>query len=348
MIRIENLSRRWKSFSLKNISFEVKEGEYFVILGPTGSGKTLLLETIAGFHISDEGKIIIEGRDMTNLKPNERKIGFVYQDYMLFPNMNVRENIGYGLRISGMDEASINKRVEELAEMLSISHILHRYPSNLSGGEKQRVAIARALAIKPAVLLLDEPLSSLDEMLRERVIRDLKRINRNEGMTVIHVTHSRQEAILLADRIAVINHGEILQIGKPEDIFRKPKNRFIAEFVGVENLFKGVARKVNNITLFETGNVKMYSSMHIYGDVYASIRPEDIIISLKKVESSARNCIYGTIKEMVDMGNVVRITVDCGVPFMVNITHESMRDMNLEPGKKVWLLFKAQNVNLFR
>lgn len=348
MIRVENLSKKWDSFAIKNINFEVKKGEYFVLLGPTGSGKTLLLETIAGFHTPDRGRIIIDGKDVTELMPNERKIGFVYQDYMLFPNMNVRDNISYGLKIRNHDENEIEERVKQLSEMLSISHLLERYPRNLSGGEKQRVAIARALAIKPSVLLMDEPLSSLDEMLRAKIIPDLKMINKKEGLTIIHVTHSRQEAIMLADRMAVINEGKILQVGKADEIFRKPKNKFIAEFVGVENVFRGKARKVNNITLFESGEVKIYSSMQIYGDVYASIRPEDIIISMEKVESSARNCIHGVVKEMIDMGNVIRVIVDCGVPFMVNITHESMEEMKLARGKKVWLVFKAQNVNLFR
>jgi len=348
MIKIENLSKKWGSFSLKNISFNVRKGEYFVILGPTGSGKTLLLETIAGFHKVDDGRLFIDGKDITTLTPNERKIGFVYQDYMLFPNMSVLDNIAYGLRVLKEDERKIDERVKQLADMLSISHILHRYPYNLSGGEQQRVAIARALAIQPKLLLLDEPLSALDEMLRMRIIKDLKKINREEDITMIHVTHSRNDAILLADRIAVIKDGSIMQIGKTEEVFRKPKNKFIAEFVGVENLFRGEAKRTNGLTLFKTDGIELYSSMQIEGDVYATIRPEDIIISDKKIKSSARNCIPGVIKEMIDMGNVIRATVDCGILFMVNITHEAMRETNLFLEKKVWLVFKAHNVNLFR
>ena len=348
MIKIENLSKKWGSFSLKKISFNVKKGEYFVILGPTGSGKTLLLETIAGFHKIDDGRLLIDGKDITNLTPNERKIGFVYQDYMLFPNMSIWDNIAYGLRVLKEDERKIEERVKQLADMLSISHILHRYPLNLSGGEQQRVAIARALAIQPQILLLDEPLSALDEMLRMRIIKDLKKINREERVTMIHVTHSRQDAILLADRIAVIKDGRILQIGKTEEVFRKPKNKFIAEFVGVENLFRGIAKRTDGLTVFKIDDIEIYSSMNLEGDIYASIRPEDIIISDKKIKSSARNCIPGIIKEMIDMGSVIRVIVDCGIPFMVNITHEAAREMKLSLGKKIWLIFKAQNVNLFR
>ncbi len=348
MIKIENLSKKWGSFSLKKISFNVKKGEYFVILGPTGSGKTLLLETIAGFHKIDDGRLLIDGKDITNLTPNERKIGFVYQDYMLFPNMSIWDNIAYGLRVLKEDERKIEERVKQLADMLSISHILHRYPLNLSGGEQQRVAIARALAIQPQILLLDEPLSALDEMLKMKIIEDLKKINREERVTMIHVTHSRQDAIILADRIAVIKDGRILQIGKTEEVFRKPKNKFIAEFVGVENLFRGIAKRTDGLTVFKIDDIEIYSSMNLEGDIYASIRPEDIIISDKKIKSSARNCIPGVIKEMIDMGSVIRATIDCGIPFMVNITHEAAREMKLSLGKKIWLIFKAQNVNLFR
>ncbi|HHO56937.1 MAG TPA: ABC transporter ATP-binding protein [Thermoplasmatales archaeon] len=348
MIRIEDVSKKWENFALRNISLEIEKGEYFVILGPTGAGKTLLLETIAGFHEPDDGKIYVDGEDITHLPPNERKMGFVYQDYMLFPHMTVMENIAYGLRIRDMEKNEIMEKINELAKMLHIEHILERYPSNLSGGEQQRVALARALAIAPKIILLDEPLSALDEMLKSEVIKDLKRINKKSRITFIHVTHSRNDAVMLADKMAIMKDGAIVQVGKTGEIFRKPQSKFVAEFVGVENLFEGEALRKGKITVFRTNGIEIYSSSSMEGKGYASIRPEDIIISRKKVESSARNCIEGVVKEVSDMGNLIRVNVDCGMPFMVNITRESMEEMKISVGERIYLIFKAQNVHLFK
>ncbi len=349
MIKIEEIAKRWEGFAIDDINLEIHDGEYFVVLGPTGAGKTLLLELIAGFHTPDKGKIYIDGEDATEKPPYERKIGFVYQDYMLFPNMNVYENIAYGLKINKMNESEVDAIVKKFARMLHIEKILHRSPAKLSGGEQQRVAIARALAIKPKILLLDEPLAALDEMLRFEIMKEMKEINRKLGITFIHVTHSKEEAMILADRIAVMNNGRILQVGKPEEIFRKPKSKFMAEFVGVENIFRGTARTKNGLTIFNAGNIKIYSSIPFEGEGYASIRPEDIILSKNEIKSSARNCIKGVIKKIEDIGRLIRIEVECnGIPFIVNVTREAADEIELNIGKDVYLIFKAQNVNLFR
>jgi len=347
MIRIESLSKTWGDFSLRDISLEVKEGEYFIVLGPTGSGKTLLLEILAGFYYPDKGRVFLRDVDITYLPPKDRSIGFVYQDYMLFPNMSVRDNIAYGLRAKGLKEEEVIKRVERLASLLGIDQLLNKYPSKLSGGEAQRTAIARALAIEPDVLLLDEPLSALDPNLRSEIRKELKKIHKEIGTTTIHVTHCREDAMILGDKIAIMNAGEIVQLGTPEEVFRRPKSKFAAEFVGVENIFSGKAEKKNGITLFHSGGITIHSSSNIKGDVHASIRPEDIILSLHKVESSARNCLQGEVTEIIDMGSIMRVMVDCGIPFVVNITRESCREMGISPGQKVYLVFKAQNVNLF-
>jgi len=346
MIRIESLSKTWGDFSLKNICLEVREGEYFIVLGPTGSGKTLLLELIAGFYYPDKGRIFLKDIDITHLPPKDRGIGFVYQDYMLFPNMNVRDNIAYGIRAKGL-EKEVAKKVEKLANLLGISYLLDRYPSNLSGGEAQRVAIARALAIEPDVLLLDEPLSALDPNLRLEIRKELRKIHKKMRTTTIHVTHSREDAMMLGDKIAVMNEGEIIQVGDAQEIFRRPKSKFVAEFVGVENIFSGKAEREDGITLFHSEGITIQSSSNVIGDVHASIRPEDIILSLHKVESSARNCLKGRVTEIMDMGTIMRVMVDCGIPFAVNITRESCMEMGISIGKEVYLIFKAQNVNLF-
>ncbi len=346
MIRIESLSKTWGDFSLKNICLEVREGEYFIVLGPTGSGKTLLLELIAGFYYPDKGRIFLKDIDITHLPPKDRGIGFVYQDYMLFPNMNVRDNIAYGIKVKGL-EKEVVKKVEKLANLLGISYLLDRYPSNLSGGEAQRVAIARALAIEPDVLLLDEPLSALDPNLRLEIRKELRKIHKRMRTTTIHVTHSREDAMMLGDKIAVMNEGEIIQVGDAQEIFRRPKSKFVAEFVGVENIFSGKAEREDGITLFHSEGITIQSSSNVIGDVHASIRPEDIILSLHKVESSARNCLKGRVTEIMDMGTIMRVMVDCGIPFAVNITRESCMEMGISIGKEVYLIFKAQNVNLF-
>ncbi|OYT62660.1 hypothetical protein B6U81_00290 [Thermoplasmatales archaeon ex4484_30] len=346
MIRIESLSKTWGDFSLKNICLEVREGEYFIVLGPTGSGKTLLLELIAGFYYPDKGRIFLKDIDITHLPPKDRGIGFVYQDYMLFPNMNVRDNIAYGIRVKGL-EKEVVKKVEKLANLLGISYLLDRYPSNLSGGEAQRVAIARALAIEPDVLLLDEPLSALDPNLRLEIRKELRKIHKKMRTTTIHVTHSREDAMMLGDKIAVMNEGKIIQVGDAQEIFRRPKSKFVAEFVGVENIFSGKAEREDGITLFHSEGITIQSSSNVIGDVHASIRPEDIILSLHKVESSARNCLKGRVTEIMDMGTIMRVMVDCGIPFAVNITRESCMEMGISIGKEVYLIFKAQNVNLF-
>jgi len=265
---------------------------------------------------------------------------------MLFPNMNVRDNIAYGIRVKGL-EKEVVKKVEKLANLLGISYLLDRYPSNLSGGEAQRVAIARALAIEPDVLLLDEPLSALDPNLRLGIRKELRKIHKRMRTTTIHVTHSREDAMMLGDKIAVMNEGEIIQVGDAQEIFRRPKSKFVAEFVGVENIFSGKAEREDGITLFHSEGITIQSSSNVIGDVHASIRPEDIILSLHKVESSARNCLKGRVTEIMDMGTIMRVMVDCGIPFAVNITRESCMEMGISIGKEVYLIFKAQNVNLF-
>jgi molybdate/tungstate transport system ATP-binding protein len=289
VIRIENLSNDWAGFQLRNINLEVKENEYFVILGPTGAGKSLLLETIAGFNTPDDGKIFLKGKEITRLPPEKRKIGLVYQDYQLFPNKTVFENIAFGLRIKGLSLKEIEESVEEIATRLKIPHLLERYPTNLSGGESQRVSFGRALVLEPDLLLLDEPLSSLDLQMRNELITELKRLHEEFGTTFIHVTHNQQEALILGDRIGVMKEGSLIQVGSPEDIFRKPKSKFVANFVAVDNIFPGFAEKKDNLTRAKVKDLYMYSTEKKYGNVHITVRPEDIIVSKVSMESSARN-----------------------------------------------------------
>ncbi len=347
MIRIESLWRSWNGFSLKDISFEVNEGEHFVVLGPTGSGKTVLLEIIAGFHFPDRGRILLRNSEITFLPPKKRGMGFVYQDYMLFPNMTVRNNIAYGLKVKGLKGKMIEEKVEELAGLLGIEDLMERFPGKLSGGEAQRTSLARALSIEPNILLLDEPLGALDPNLRSEIRTEISRLFKNRGTTIIHVTHSREDAIIMGDRIAIMKNGRIVQIDASSRVFRQPSSRFVAEFVGVKNIFKGSSKKVGDLVYFKSQGITLVATSGIFGEVYASIRPEDIILSLRRMKSSARNCIKGKVTELIDMGGIMRVMVDCGVLFAVNITRASCAEMEISPGKELYLIFKAQNVNLF-
>ncbi|MDY6958297.1 MAG: ABC transporter ATP-binding protein [Halobacteriota archaeon] len=325
------------------MNLEVETGEYFVLIGPTGAGKSILLETIAGLYRPKKGFIEVDGIDITGKEPRRREIGIVYQDYMLFPHLTVIDNVRFGMK---GDEQLL---LDNLLDLLDISQILSRKPDNLSGGESQRVALARALVTRPKILLLDEPLSALDINTRESIISKLKEINESLGVTIIHITHERLEATSLADRVAVMNKGEILQVGRPEDVFRRPDSEFVANFVGCENLYKGrsVIDPDTGIADVEVGGVTITATTSKSDDVFITIRPEDILISIDQIETSGRNSYHGKITEVKDMGNITRIIVDVGILFSVVLTKRSFEDLFLGVGKGIYITFKASSVHVF-
>jgi ABC-type Fe3+/spermidine/putrescine transport system ATPase subunit len=235
---LENISLRLGTFALKNFSLKTEQGEYLVLLGPTGTGKTVLLETIAGLHRPSAGTISLAGHDITRMAPEKRHLGVVYQEYALFPHLSVAGNIGFGLRMRGYGRAGERRAVEEMAAFLGIDHLLQRMPKTLSGGEQQRVALARALVLKPQMLLLDEPLSALDRMTKERFVEELKQIHRKLGITILHITHDLGEACFLADRLAILRDGVLLQTDSPDRIMTRPQDRFVAELVGHRNFLR--------------------------------------------------------------------------------------------------------------
>lgn len=245
MIHIENLSVNLGEFHLSNISLQVEAGEYFILLGPTGAGKTVFLECIAGLHTPAEGDIFIGGERVTQWCPETRGVGYVPQDYALFPHLNVCQNIAYGLEEQRVPKEEQKLRVQQMAARLGVAELLHRRVTTLSGGEQQRVALARAMVTQPQVLLLDEPLSDVDECTRQDLSGMLRRLHRETGTTILHVCHNFEETLALATRVGVLHQGRLVQVGTPEEIFRHPQTSFVARFVRMENILAGEGFRCN-------------------------------------------------------------------------------------------------------
>jgi molybdenum ABC transporter ATP-binding protein len=347
-VQVQNLHVDLGAFRLREIDLDVPPGETVVILGPTGAGKTVLLETIAGLHRPDSGRILINGEDITAAPPEQRGVGFVYQDYALFPHLDVAGNIGFGLKLGKLERSFVEKRVVEVSEMLNIDHLLHRRPDTLSGGEQQRVALARALVVKPGLLLLDEPLSALDPETREDLQRELARLHRELGTTTVHVTHDFAEAAALGHRIAVVHEGRIVQVGTPEEVFRRPASEFVARFVGARNVFQGkVLPPTNGHGILTVNGLELAVLTELSGRVRASLRPEDIVLSQEPLHASARNVFPGHVAEIVDRGTLVHVTVDVPPSFTCAVTRTSLEEMALTQGAEVWIAFKASAVHVF-
>jgi molybdate/tungstate transport system ATP-binding protein len=348
MIEIKALSRKWKSFALDSLDLTIRDGEYFVILGPTGSGKTLLLELIAGFHRPDSGKILINGKDVTDLSPEKRNLAFVYQDYSLFPHMTVKKNIEFGLK---MKKLKAPEKFREISEYLNISHLLERYPLNLSGGEQQRVSLARALVTDPEILMLDEPLSALDPRTQDSAREMLLNVHRKGKLTVLHITHDQTEARIMADKIAVVMDGKLVQVGTPEEVFEKPANDMIADFVGFENVLKGrvLSREKGLLRIEAEGKVLEAAGEVEVGDmVHVGLRPENIVLSKTFTQSSIRNSLKGTVIEVQSLGALVRVRMDCGPLLNALVTRQSAEEMGLAPGVPVYAQFKASSIHVLR
>jgi molybdopterin-binding protein len=345
MLELRNISVNAGDFSLRNISFSVNNGDYFILLGESGAGKSMVLETIAGLVKSDSGAVLLDGREVTQEKIQKRGIGLVFQDYAVFPHLTVSENISYSLQGQRLSHEEKKKKVLEIADQLNISGFLDRRPSTLSGGELQRVALARTLIQDPSILLLDEPLASLDSRIKTELRSILRKIHR-QGQTILHVTHDYEEALSLGNRIAVINNGTIVQSGTPEEVFRNPKSEFIAHFVGVKNFFNArIIREDHATRALVEGSL----SVNIFTTEEATegfilIRGEDIILSNEPFDSSATNNFEGTICEITLTVSGVDVIVDAGIRLHALVTPESVSRLALAEGKKTWLHFKATAV----
>ena len=348
MLSVERISKSFGNPVITDVSFEVQPGQYFVLLGASGVGKSVLLETIAGLNRPDSGRIFLDGKDITNEKMQKRKISLVFQSNTLLPHITVYDNIAYPLRCKKLKDSQIRERIGELAEDFAVAALLKRNPQTLSGGESQRVSLARAVASEPRCLLLDEPISSLDVKSRPQMRALLHKINA-KGQAIVHVTHDYTEAVTLGTRIAVMESGRIAQIGTVEEIFQHPKSEFIARFVGIRNFFKGLLEKSDqhqaNTRRFETdGLVFSVLTDNPGGSGFVCVRSEDVTICNAASRTSARNNFEGTIMGIVKGWVGVEVIIDIGVEVAALITAESVKTLELRCGKKVWVSFKASAI----
>ena len=348
MLRVEGLIRRAGRFTLAIEEFEIPDGAYYVLVGPSGAGKTMLLETVAGLHNPDAGRILIGGRDVTNTPPKERHIGFVYQHYWLFPHLSVRDNILFGLRYGRRDTRTDDEIVNELSRIMHVDRLLDRSPETLSGGERQRVAVARALVIRPDVLFLDEPLGTLDPLTREAVASELKAWHKRFGTTTVHVTHDHGEARMLADGVAVISGGRLAQTGPTDEVFDRPATLEMARFLGCENLLDGAVVSSNGQSCtVEVGSSRFKAPVRDAGPAIACIRPEHITLVDGNASTNGDNRLRGRLTDVSDRGAVIRAVVDAdGTRFVLHATKASLRSSGVSVGDAVDFEFAADSVHL--
>ncbi len=325
---------------VKGLSLEINQGELFVLLGSSGSGKSTLLRMIAGLTPLDAGRICLGERDVTHLPTQQRGVGFVFQNYSLFKHMTVSENIAFGLEIRRMPRPKRNKRVQELLDLIGLSEYGDRMPGQISGGQQQRVALARALAPEPEVLLLDEPFGALDVKIRSQLRQNLREIQQRLGITAILVTHDQDEAFELADRIGIIEKGQLLEIGKPEELYRRPQNHFTAIFLGTANLL----RAKRNGTVVHVGDHNLPApdgTEHLSGQmVDMLLRPESIDLALIREDLNGAVLGEGQIESITFGGALERITVYLSgreQPIEIVIAPERARRLGIRPGDRVWV-----------
>lgn len=305
------LSHVHKAFAgttaVEDFNLSIAQGEFISFLGPSGCGKTTTLRTVAGFELPTSGRILLQDKDVTFLPPNKRNVGMVFQAYALFPNMTVAENIGYGLKIAGKARKEIQARVAEMLGLIHLDSFGARYPGQLSGGQQQRVALARALAIRPHVLLLDEPLSALDAKIRVELRHEIRRIQQQLGITTIYVTHDQEEALSLSDRIVVMSHGKMEQVGTPAQIYNFPETEFVAQFVGQINLLPvQVVNPVEGIVKLGQQTIQAGQFGRLNGKpVRLAVRPEE----LNPGFSEGANNLNGQVEAVTYLGSIVRIRV---------------------------------------
>lgn len=350
-IRIEHVTKRFGDLvAVNDVTLTVEDQEFVVLLGPSGCGKTTLLRAIAGLGMADAGRIVIGGRDVTYLPPRERNIAMVFQSYAIFPHMNVYDNIAFGLKMHGVDRAEIDRRVRQSAEMLHIDELLDRYPNQLSGGQRQRVAVARAITMESEVLLMDEPLSNLDALLRLEMRAELKRLLREVGVTTVYVTHDQIEALSMGDRIAVMRDGAIQQYDRPTVVYDWPANRFVGGFIGNPpmNFIQGQVQREDSRVTVRMGDFKLTLDdtaqsllrNHDGKPILMGIRAENMEVSAQP----AADGLQVQVLVVEPLGSQNLLTVRMGADTIKVSTHPSF---DVKPNQEVWLRFPADKIRWF-
>ena len=343
MLKLENISKKLGDFTLSGISMEIREGEYYVLLGRSGSGKTQLLELIAGLNDPDSGKIWLDDEDITFKKIQSRNIGLVFQDYAIFPNLTVFGNIAYSLHCRKNDKSTIKNEVTSIAKELNIGHLLTRFTHNLSGGELQRVALARTLITSPRLLLLDEPLASIDASLKDDIKKTFRQLNK-KGLTIIHVTHDYSEAVSLATRIGVIHNGRVIQEGSPDDVFGKPANKFVARYAGIRNFFR--VRFIKEGLLWKAlSDTKLALNLpegNYPDEGLVIIRNNAIIVAGEEPQQKAGNCFKGVVKDISPCEQGMELLVEAAELFYIEVPMNDFKKLQITETSDVWISFPSE------
>ena len=344
IVRIEGVTKRFPGVvAVDHVSLEIRPNEFFALLGPSGCGKTTLLRMLAGFERPSAGRILIDGEDMAQVPPNRRPVNMVFQSYAVFPHMSVAENVAYGLRVTGTPRAEIVLRLEGALAMVRLSGLEERMPDQLSGGQRQRVALARALIKRPKVLLLDEPLSALDRKLRQEMQLELVRLQHDVGITFVIVTHDQEEALSMADRIAVMDQGRILQTAPPAELYEEPSCRMVADFIGTMNLFParvlGAANPGIRIEAAGLGAFELPAAAPVGAEVGVAVRPEKVRLSREPPPNGAI-AVRGSVAQVAYFGDYSHVSVEAASDVRITCyqTHRSRRDRGaVVEGEVCWV-----------
>lgn len=354
-IDIENVTKRFGATAAVNkVSLSIQEGELFTLLGPSGCGKTTLLRLIAGFYAPDEGEIRFDGQRVNEVPPNERGIGMVFQNFALWPHMTVLQNVTYGLKLRKVGHAEIAARAGAVFEKVKLAGFSNRYPGQLSGGQQQRVALARALILNPKILLLDEPLSNLDAKIRVQVRQEIRKLQKELGITTMYVTHDQEEALTLSDRIAVFDQGKVLQVGPPKQLYERPDSRFVADFIGINNLIEGTveaidtqANRLRVKTVLGGLSALLDKQFNIGDRCVLCIRPENA--SIGGEPGPDHNLVKGRITFVAYLGNTMRYDVELapGLIFKVDV-RDLWHHTPLAPASATTLVLPASSTVAIR
>ena len=344
-LNLKNITKKYgDTIVVNNINLSIEEGEFVSFLGPSGCGKSTTLRMISGFIEPTSGEILMNESNITHLPPNKRDTSLVFQNYALFPHMTIGENVGYGLKMRKVSKKEINERVLEMLKLVRLDHLIDRFPSQLSGGQQQRVALARALIVNPSVLLLDEPLSNLDAKLRDEMRTEILNLQRKLNLTCIFVTHDQEEALVLSDKIVVMESGQIRQIGTPEEIFDQPNSHFTADFVGVRNIFEGAN---HNGTLVTNKNTKINVGKIDNTIIKVGIRPNMILVNPIN-DTDYDNHFIAKVQTILYRGTIIELlaNLENGEEIVVEIPSEKYKSSTIKEGNEISICWNVENTIL--